>query len=209
MTEEQPQGAGAGRQWAAMKTGRVESLTDGIYAIAMTILVLNLEVPEVPAKTADVIAGLLRQGPQFFDFVISFFLLAVFWTIHHRHFEVIVRADARLLWINVTSLMLVVLIPFSTSFFGAYRNVIPAAVLLELNIFLIGVMKYTQWRYVTTGRRLVGQDLSDKDIQSGLRINLVTPIVSLAAMAVALVSPDWSTSLYMSVPFIVMRLRQT
>jgi uncharacterized membrane protein len=191
-----------------MATARIEALTDGVYAIAMTLLVLNLGVPEVPHRSADLVAALSQMQAFFIDYAISFLLLAVFWTVHHRHFHVIKRTDTRLLWINVFTLLFVVLIPFSTELFGTYRGVTAAAVFFELNIFIIGAFKYLQWSYVTHDYRLVDQGLDPKVIALGRRINLVTPAVSFAAIGLAFILPDQSTILFISIPVIISWLRK-
>ncbi len=191
-----------------MKTGRVEALTDGVYAIAMTILVLNFEVPRVPKRSPDLLDALLGLQLQFYDFVLSFFLLAVFWTVHHRQFHLIKKTDDGLLWINVLSLAFVVLVPFTTSIYSAYRGVMIAAILFELNIFLLGSLKFAQWVYVTHNHRLVDPGLSSKTIENGKLLNLVTPVVSVIAMAIALFAPDSSTLAFLAIPILIRLIRR-
>jgi uncharacterized membrane protein len=191
-----------------MATARIESLTDGVYAIAMTLLVLNLGVPEAPRESAALLAALAQMQDLFIDYVISFLLLAVFLTVHHRHFHVIKRTDARLLWINFFTLLFVVLIPFSTVLFGTYRTVPAAAIFFELNIFAIGALKYLQWSYVTHGHRLVDQSLDPEEIRLGRRINLVAPGVSLAAIGLAFAVPDQSTIVFVAIPILITWLRK-
>jgi uncharacterized membrane protein len=191
-----------------MATARIEALTDGVYAIAMTLLVLNLGVPEVPHRSADLVAALSQMQDLFIDYIISFLLLAVFLTVHHRHFHVIRQTDARLLWINFFTLLFVVLIPFSTELFGAYRDVAAAAIFFELNIFAIGALKYLQWAYVTHNHRLVDRNLHPEKIALGRRINLVAPVVSLAAIGLAFFVPDQSTIVFITIPIFITWLRR-
>lgn len=191
-----------------MTTGRIQSLTDAVYAIAMTILILNLKVPNVPIQPLALRRALLMMGPKFSNFIISFLLLAVFWSVHHRHFRFIKRADSKLLWINIGALIFVVLIPFSTSLYGDYGRLTLAALFFEANIMALGVMKYVHWAYATGGHRLVDKELEERDIAIGRRLNLVTPGVSLLAMALAFIAPDWSTIVYLAVPLIITTLRQ-
>lgn len=190
-----------------MTTGRVQALTDGIYAIAMTILILNVEVPNVTPKSGLLIKSLIALYPQFFDFALSFLLLAIFWTVHHRHFHFIKKADSGLLWINVFTLLFVVLIPFSTSLFGEYRNLSVAAIFFELNILTIGILKFVQWSYISKRGELVSDELDRDEIALGKKINLVTPAVSVIAIFIAFFSPDNSTAMYMTVPLIIAVMR--
>jgi len=191
-----------------MSTGRIQALTDGVYAIAMTILVLTLDVPATTPTSAALLKALLRLAPKFFDFTLSFLLLAIFWSIHHRHFHVITRVDIKLLWINIFSLLFVVLIPFTTTLYGEYRNVTTAAIFFELNILVLGLIKYVHWSYATAGKRLVSLDLPEAEIVRGRRISMVTPVVALVAIAVATFSPENSTSLFMLVPILTGALRR-
>ena len=73
--------------------------------------------------------------------VISFFLLAIFWSIHHRHFNFIERVDSGLVWLNMWSLLFVILVPFSTTMYGEYHVVPAAAILFEVNILILGLLK--------------------------------------------------------------------
>lgn len=81
-------------------SNRIEALVDGIFAITMTILVLSLAAPEIAVLLSDSIIRISLQDvlPKFYVFVLSFILIALFWTIHHRTFYIIKRADNVLLW---------------------------------------------------------------------------------------------------------------
>ena len=193
---------------SGMATNRVESLTDGVYAIAMTILILNLRVPAVPGHPRALLRALAGLQLQFFDFFISFFLLAIFWIIHHRQFHYFERADSNLLWINLFSLAFVVLIPFTTSLNGEYRNMTLSAVIFELNIAALGLLKYIQWTYATSNHRLVDPSLSQEVIENGKKLNLVNPLVAFLAIGVAFVAPNYSTMTFMLIPIIVGRLKK-
>ena len=103
-----------------MDTKRLETLVDGIFAIAMTLLVLGLAVPVIhaPVTNASVQAAIFKLIPNFISLVVSFVLLAIFWKIHHRIFKQINKMNGTLLWINVIWLLFIVLVPFSASLTG-------------------------------------------------------------------------------------------
>ncbi|MDP1808662.1 MAG: TMEM175 family protein [Actinomycetota bacterium] len=191
-----------------MATGRIQALTDGVYAIAMTILILNLHVPQVPHRGPDLINALWRLSTFFMDFVISFLLLAIFWVVHHLHFHHIKRADRKLLWINLLSLLFVVLIPFTTSVYGEYRELTVAAAFFEANILVLGLIKCAQWSYATSKHLLVDPDLDQAIIDENKRVGLVTPVVALIAIGVAFVAPDWSTSTFLLIPLVIRGVRR-
>lgn len=190
----------------AMSTDRVEALTDGVYAIAMTILVLNLEIPPIEARPNHLIDALTGLWPDFTHYVLSFLLLGIFWTIHHRQFHWIERTDFRLLWINLFTLMFVALIPFTTSVSSDFRTIWPGPVMFDLNILMVGLLKLYNWTYVCQAG-LVGDGLSSEDRISGTHRSLVTPGVACLAIAVAFVAPEWSTAAFILVPIIIPRVR--
>jgi uncharacterized membrane protein len=97
------------------RTSRIEALSDGVFAIAMTLLVLKLEVPEVMhhSSNADMLQQLLDPGPAFATYVITFLVAGGFWYLHHLTFHFIRHVDGGLVWINLVFLMLVSLLPFS------------------------------------------------------------------------------------------------
>lgn len=190
-----------------MTTSRIESLTDGVFAISMTLLILNIEVPEASSRT-EFTRAIFNLWPQFFDYMLSFFLLATFWIKHHRQFHLIKRTDEKLLWLNIFSLMFVVLIPLTTSMYGENRNQM-GALLFELNILILGLFSLLHWNYATKHHKLLHKELDPKKINSGRIMNLVTPAVSVVAILISFYSPEWSTLPYILIPFIIVKLRKS
>lgn len=179
-------------------TARVESLSDGIFAFAMTLLVLSIDVPQVAhALAPKLLPGLLLgMWPKFFVFMLSFMVISSFWVGHHQQFAHIKYVDRRLLLTNTVALMLIVLIPFSTSLIGEYGDAQIAVVFYEMNMLLAGLAYLVQWRYATKARRLTDPDLSSDVIDDGVRRNLTIPAISLLAIAVSFLTPSWSLASY-------------
>jgi len=192
-----------------LSTKRIEALTDGIFAIAMTLLVLGFEVkaPEGGYRKDLFIQWLLTLWPHFHDFVVSFFILAVFWINHHRQFHFIKRSDTNLLRINIIILMFICLIPFTTELQSSYENVFPAVLVFELNMFLAGLMYSFQWHYVTSGRRLVEKDLDEEVVRVYKWRTLIIPFLSVCAIATSYFDPDLGTSVYLLVPLALMFMK--
>lgn len=188
-----------------MATNRVEALTDGIFAIAMTILALNIAVPSVPTESAVMEIPRFLKGlwHVLLNYAISFILLGVFWIIHHRQFHRIKHIDEKLLWLNMLNLMFIVLIPFSTSLMSGYDNVQIADVVFEINLLIAGLFCFLQWSYATKNRHLVDPELDQSIIDAGKKKNLVIPLVSIAGMALSFISPEWCTVVYLITPFIM------
>lgn len=188
-----------------MTTHRIEALTDGIFAIAMTLLVLTLDLPEVEkGLTKTGLHQLLfAQRDKFLNYGLSFVLLAIFWIIHHDQFHVIKRTDRKHLWINIFTLMFIVLIPFSSSLVGDYPDDWMAEFFFGSNIFIIGVLLNSNWAYATKGHRLVEASLDRRRIALGKKRGTVTPLVSLLAMGLSLMHPQLSSYVYILIPLIL------
>ena len=106
----------------ALSTRRIESFSDGIFAVAATILVLDLQIPSILTTMTNQIAltTLLHFLPQFISFTFSFFTICIFWMNHHEFFHALKRADSKLLWLNILLLFWLCLLPFPTSFIGRF-----------------------------------------------------------------------------------------
>jgi len=187
-----------------MTTHRIEALTDGIYAIAMTLLVLNLALPEVGTNQAvQLHDALFGQAHKFFNYALSFILLAIFWIIHHDQFHIIKRTDRNLLWLNIFCLMFVALVPFSTSLIGDYPDETIAKQFFDFNLFILGIFNSMNWVYATKGYRLVDRSLDPRLIAIWKRRGVVTPIVALMAMGVSVITPQWSSCVYLLIPVLL------
>jgi len=195
---------------SVLSTKRIEALTDGVFAIAMTLLVLNIEVPPITGgSAAEVLPKLvLRLWPKFFNYALSFVLLAIFWIVHHRQFHFIKAIDQRLLWINILGLMFIALIPFSTSLIAEHGDVQIAALVFECNLLAIGLLFYVHWSHATGKHHLIDPDLSAQTILSNKKRNLIIPAVSLVAIGLSFLTPGWSEVPYFAIPFIMAKYRQ-
>lgn len=132
---------------APLQPERLLAYTDGVFAIAATLLVLDLSVDSIGRVTSDrqlwgALGGLV---PNITGFVISFALLSLLWVIHVRQFRDIVRVDAGLLWLNNARLLFIVLIPFTTSLAAEYSDWTAGRVLLPLNFFLAALLSWLSW----------------------------------------------------------------
>jgi uncharacterized membrane protein len=120
--------------------GRIEAFTDGVMAVAITLLVLNLEVPTVPGEELD--EALVDLIPSLIAYLLSFVLVGRFWIIHHRLFETLRAFDSRLMTLNLAFLTLIVLVPFATELFDRYTQEPIAAAVLGGTL---GLAALTHW----------------------------------------------------------------
>lgn len=187
---------------------RIETLVDGVFAIAMTILVLGITVPSIANPTeAGLYQALIDLLPNFYSYFISFILLAVFWRINHNQFNRIKRADGNLLWIIIIWLLFVALLPFSAFFMGEYGGTFQIPnIFFDLNLFAIGFLLFLNWRHALNSGLVDGVD--DEMRKTSLRLNLILPIISLLALGVTYlpfmkeVGYAWSSLVYLIIPLL-------
>ncbi|MBF0253147.1 MAG: DUF1211 domain-containing protein [Candidatus Omnitrophica bacterium] len=195
----------------ALKTSRVEGLSDGIFAIAMTILVLSFEVvlqhPVVMGEK-QFINSLINLLPDFLHYVESFILLGVFWFLHHQQFHYIKVTDAVLVFINIVGLMLIGLVPFTTVLVSDYGHLRPASVLFEINLFLAGIVFFGHWHYATKNNRLVEKSLDASIIKYYKMRNLLIPAVSFIAMLISFFNSGAGILFFFIVPIILIIFRR-
>jgi len=162
---------------------RTEAYTDGVFAIAATLLVLDLtsqSLGEVRSN-ADLADGLLKMLHPLFSFVISFLVLCIMWMTHVRQFEWIVRIDNAGMWINNLRLLLVVLVPFTTSLDTDYSEYLLGRVLLPVNFFLAILVGWLQWTWALRSGAI--PDLTRDDARRLGRAALSAVILSGLAVA--------------------------
>ena len=178
---------------------RVEALADGIFAVAMTLLVLDIKSPENRSfeTTGDLVAYLASLEHSFAMYVISFFVLAIFWITHHLLFHFVRHVNRRLLWLNIVFLLLVTFVPFSTDLLGDHGHLTLPVLVYGVNLLMLGSMLVFQLRYLVANPELAATDLSATMVtHMGRNIGLYAA-VPLASMAVSLVSPRVGMYMYL------------
>lgn len=184
--------------------GRLEALSDGIFAFAMTLLVIGLNLPDKGTLVQSNTFALQFLGSlysDFFHYILSFLILGAFWLSHHQQLHSVRAPDRVFIWINLLTLMFVALLPFSTSFSGDFSRTTLGAIVFEANLFLIGIGLSCQWWYATKGFRLTETTLKPVYVRRIRMMNLLVPTVSLICILVALTGALWSMALYMTLPF--------
>jgi len=185
-----------------LSTSRIEALTDGIFAISMTLLVLTLTLPDTTQARLNLSELLAAQWPKFFNYALSFILLAIFWIVHHQQFHYIRRTNRTHIWINIVILMFVALVPFTTDVAGDYSRNTMAELLFSGNLLILGLLFLLNWVYACHNHRLVDADMSRRAIFRGTVRNCITPVVAAISMIVALFVPRWGLIVYLLIPII-------
>jgi uncharacterized membrane protein len=168
---------------------RLKALSDGVFAIVLTLLVLELHIPEIEgaANGGDLLVKLLALMPKIIAYIISFFIIGVYWVVHNRLFRHIVRYDRKLLWQNLLFLLFVSFLPFTTALSGTYAIGL-AWQLYALNVAAAGAVSIALWH------RAVQADLVEPDLPALTRKYIAaraypTPIIFLLSIGVAFWSP--------------------
>lgn len=188
---------------------RTEALSDGIFAFAMTLLVISLAVPPIPEKDAPaVLPGVLAgMWGEFLIFVIAFFVVASFWLSHHRIIRRIEYVNDRLIWMNIIFLFFIVLVPFSTTVSGDYSNVLEAVLLFHANILVASLLLTLMWLYIVRHSGELNPGSEERGLR-GMERAFVIPVVAVVAIGVAFVNTDASFWCYAFAPVIIMIIRR-
>ena len=186
-----------------VEKSRLEALSDGIFAFAMTLLVISLAVPEIPYEQAPRVLPVLIAGmaPEFLLFVIAFFILAGYWISHHRILEQVKYVDGVLVRINILLLFFIVLIPFTTSISGDYTNVLEAVLFFHVNLLLASFTLSGMGWYIHRHMATLAPGMQPP-WKSGLEKAVVMHGVILLAIGVSFMNTRASMWCYALIPII-------
>lgn len=182
------------------ETGRIEAFSDGVFAIAITLLIIEVGVPHVHGDALG--SALLRLWPSYLGYLTSFLTIGVMWINHHVVFGFIARADRTFLFLNVVLLMCIAFVPFPTAVLAEFIRTDGAragALLYGSTLTVTAVFYNASWRYAATDRRLIGENVSDGELSDITRSYLVGPAVYGGATVVAFASPWASAALYLGI----------
>jgi len=179
-------------------TARIEAFSDGVFAIAITLLVLDLKVPRELHEGQTLTAALADQWPAYVAFVTSFLTILVMWINHHRMFTLIGRADDRLLIFNGLLLLGITVVPFPTSLVAEYLGhdgQRTAALVYNGTFIAIAICFNLLWHCAASNSRLLNSDASPSAAQAITNSYRFGPLVYGVAFALALVSVKASLAL--------------
>jgi uncharacterized membrane protein len=170
------------------ETGRIEAFSDGVFAVAITLLVFDVRVPSGPNGSLG--SALLRQWPSYVSFLISFAFIGIMWVNHHRLFNHIRRSDNLLLFFNLLLLLGVTVVPFPTALL-ANRYFIPgdrtvAAAVFNGTYFVIAIFFNVLWHHAVRGNLLDAATL--ESAQSISKQYAVGPMAYLVCLALTWIS---------------------
>lgn len=171
------------------ETARIEAFSDGVFAVAITLLVLEIKVPLT--SDADLATALARQWTSYFAFVISFAFIGIMWMNHHRLFNHIRRSDDVLLVLNLLLLLGVTVVPFSNAVLATHlgqRDQRFAAIVYNGTYLVIAILFNVLWRYAAWNHRLLARDADKAAVDKLTKQYAFGPALYLVCFVLAFVS---------------------
>jgi uncharacterized membrane protein len=171
-----------------MTKGRLEAFSDGVFSIVITLLILDVRLPN---ETVPLLDGLREVLPQIVTFVLSFVIVGLYWVAHHQMLHFVKAVDRYLLWLNVTLLLTVVFIPFSASLLGRHLDDPLSVTVYGANLMLVNAAGTALWLYAT-GRRPLTHDNVPPALRFFIARLHTAPVLVYAA---ALILARWQIAL--------------
>jgi len=172
-----------------LATSRVEAFSDGVLAVVITLLVLEVKVPENLRSNAEVWAAIRHIAPVLLAWAVSFAFVLTFWVSHHYFFASLKHTDRGLLWLNGLFLLSVTLIPFPTGLVGTYPGFSAPLALLSGAMCLTSLSFLFMRVYVTDHARLMLDHIPRRQLRAALIQSAVAPCLYALAVGLALVWP--------------------
>ena len=175
------------------KTGleRLAYFSDAVFAIAITLLALDIHLPVDAANLSNVQLrlNLVKIWPKYLSFIISFLVIGNFWISHHRRFSLITSYDNRLLALNLLVLMSIAFIPFSTSILSENGNR-TATIFYALSIATTGLLTALLWWYASRDHRLIKANIDKELVRRNLFSILTVPGIFILSIGLTFINPD-------------------
>jgi uncharacterized membrane protein len=190
--EQQPESEPAAER-SGVERGRLEPFSDGVFAIAITLLILEVRTP---LGSTSLFHDVGRQWPALLGYVISFVTILIMWINHHRLVDQLARVDNTFLLLNGLLLMAITFVNYPTSLMAEYLTTSEArdALLIYSGTFVVVAIIFNLlWFYAARGNRLLGPHANPKAVEAITRAYRVGPLYYLVALVIALLS--WELSL--------------
>jgi uncharacterized membrane protein len=170
---------------------RTLALSDGVFAFALTLLVLDLFVPTLSlgATSMDLWQGLSKEYVSFMNYILSFFIAGVWWNAHHRNFQHIRDTNTALRMLNILFLVWIALLPFFTKILDQYIRLQLSVVLYAVDQAAAGFLLTIIWWYASRNKDLVDKNMTPSAIRFTLVRNVVAPLYFILSISISFVSP--------------------
>ena len=190
-------------QVRGLEKNRLEALADGIFAVALTLLVLDIKLPDsaIAESNDELMSNLLALERHFVIYIISFVVIGMYWINHHIQFHFVVRTDRRLIWINLLYLLLVSFLPFATDLIGDHKDLVLPCEIYGIALLALAATSLLHLHYLGRHPELASPNLNDEARAMIRHRVLAFAIVPALSMATAFASTH--LALYVYLLFIV------
>jgi len=186
-----------------LASSRLEALGDGIFSVAMTILVINLTLPSVNGSTWTSFAAAIRQSASgYLCYVISFVVLGIMWFGHRMMFEYIGKSNRYFIYLGVLFYMVICFVPFTTQFLAKYTSQWYAITAYAANLSLCNLTLYAQWSYGIRQPALLERRLPGEVRREAKILFLLSPIVYSVAIIISFFQPYISVGIFVVTPIV-------
>lgn len=172
---------------------RMILFTDAVFAIAITLLIIEIKAPEIHKNMGfnEMVNQLLNLIPKFIGFVISFFVVAIYWRSHHRMFSFIKDYDDKLIWLNFFFLFSIILMPFSSAYYSDNTAYSLPFWFYSINVALTGFLNYRMLTYIIKHKGRISDGFDDlKTRQLARWRTLIVPAIFLLGILIDLLLPS-------------------
>ncbi len=177
---------------------RLDGLQDGVFAIVMTLIVLEMRLPEA-ASGAELRHHLAEMLPLIITYIVTFMNLGIYWVGQVLQMHSIERSDRAFLWIQIIFLLFISVLPFSSSLLGRYPDEQISAIVYGVNMIGVGLSSFWGWCYASHHHRLTTHALTPSFIRSVKRRILVAPVAAVIAIALSFFTMRLSILCYLLV----------
>ena len=187
---------------------RLILFSDAVFAIAITLLVIEIKIPEIEDHELTeklILQKLAHLIPKFIGFLVSFMIIGIYWAVHHRMFGYVINFKPGLIRLNLLFLLVIALMPFSTGFYSEYvtRKAFTPVVFYTANIFFLGLINFLMWRYISNPKHALTENLT-RPVATYFSIrSIVVPFIFVSICIVYYYNPYIAMYLPLTIPLIL------
>jgi len=169
-----------------MTKNRLEAFSDGVFSIVITLLILDVKIPDRDHITnGQLIESLQAVLPNAITFIFTFLIVGVFWVAHHRIFGIVRAVDSKLLWLNILYLMFIVLIPFPASILARHPLLQVSILIYSATLLLVGFFHFIFIRYLYKHPELCEDGLSEHVFKQAIKVTAIGPCCYLLTILIS------------------------
>jgi uncharacterized membrane protein len=179
-----------------MNKSRLEAFSDGVFSIAITLLVFNITIPDCDyAHLSDTLFTIL---PKILSYVMTFTLIGLYWIGHHFYLDRIKFVDGNFVWMNMLLLLLICIMPFPTGLLGKFPYGVIPLTMYGVNLIATNVLSFLMLKYIYKNKHLANENFKDEFYQKQLPLFFAINMAYLVAIGFAFFMPAISYVLYIA-----------